>query len=405
MDSVYKMNNSRFIQRKLRIVQVVWRFPPSVGGTETHVYEISKELARRGHEVTVLTMDSTKTCQAQTKQKAILDNFEVIRFKADFKIKTYELSSSLLRTLLKIPADVFHAHGYSMFSTDVAALAARLRKIPLILTSHGSWQATFPLSRLMLKFYDPAIWRSETLLASKCIALTEYQANIFLNMGVPRNRIELVPNGINLEDYSFRLPTESIIKEYNLGGKLISFIGVLTEKKASALVPLLRAFKDLRPDFPEAKIAIIGPDSYPDGYLSRLKHLVDCLGLNESVVFTGKIIGQRKIMLISASSIGLVVSTEETFPLTCLEFMALGKPVIASRVGGIPYIIKDGYNGLLVDNDSISMKISLRKLLSDPSFANRLGNNGRRLVLSTYAWQSVVDKLEKIYFQATSASN
>ena len=102
MDSVYKMNNSRFIQRKLRIVQVVWRFPPSVGGTETHVYEISKELARRGHEVTVLTMDSTKTCQAQTKQKAILDNFEVIRFKADFKIKTYELSSSLLLSLIHI---------------------------------------------------------------------------------------------------------------------------------------------------------------------------------------------------------------------------------------------------------------------------------------------------------------
>lgn len=394
---------SKFSHRRLRIVQVVWRFPPSVGGTETVVYEISKELARRGHEVTVLTMDSVEGCQAETRQKTIMENFEVIRFKADVKIKSYELSSSLLSTLLKIPADVFHAHGYSMFSTDAAALAARLRKIPLILTSHGSWQAAYPLSRLVLKFYDPIVWRLDALLASKCIALTEYQANIFLNMGVPRNRIEVVPNGINLNDYSFRLPAESIVKEYDLGGKLISFIGRLEEKKASALVPLLRAFKELRPDFPEAKVVIIGPDSYRDGYLSRLKHLVDCLGLNESVVFTGKILGQRKVMLISASSIGLVLSTQEAFGLTALEFMSLGKPVIASRVGGIPYVIEDGYNGLLVDNDSISMKIALRKLLSSPSLAKRLGNNGRQLVLHKYNWNSVVDKLEEIYLAVTNA--
>ncbi len=393
---------SKFSHERLRIVQIVWRFPPSVGGTETVVYEISKELARRGHEVTVLTMDSVEGCPAETSQKAILENFEVIRFKADVKIKGYEVSSSLLSTLLKIPADVFHAHGYSVYSTDAAALVARLRKIPLILTSHGSWQATYPLSRLVLKFYDPIVWRLDSLIASKCVALTEYQANIFLNIGVHRHRIEVVPNGINLDDYLFPLPTENIVKEYGLEGKLISFIGVLSEKKASALVPLLRAFKELRPDFPEAKIVIIGPDSYRDAYLSRLKHLVDSLGLNESVVFTGKIVGQRKIMLLSASSIGLVLSTQEAFPLTCLEFMSLGKPVIASRVGGIPYIIKDGYNGLLVDNDPISMKISLRKLLSDPSFANRLGNNGRQLVVSKYNWKSIVDRLEKIYMHAAS---
>ena len=367
------------------------------------VYEISKELARRGHEVTVLTMDPVEGCQAETRPKTILENFEIIRFKADFKIKGYELSSSLLSTLLKIPADVFHAHGYSMFSTEAAALAARLRKIPFILTSHGSWKPTYPLSSLVMKFYDPTVWRLESLLASKCIALTEYQANIFLNLGVPRNRIEVVPNGVNLDDYSFGLPTESIVKEYDLGGKLLSFIGVLSKQKASALVPLLRAFKELRPEFPEAKIAIVGLDSYRDGYLSTLKHLVDCLGLNESVVFTGKILGQRKIMLISASSIGLVLSTQEAFGLTALEFMSLGKPVIASRVGGIPYVIKDGYNGLLVDNDQISMKIALRKLLSSPSLAKRLGNNGRQLVLNKYNWNSVVDKLEEIYLAVANA--
>jgi glycosyltransferase involved in cell wall biosynthesis len=346
-------------------------------------------------------MDSVE-CRAETKTKTTLETFEVIRFKADVKIKGYEMSSALLNSLLKVPADVFHAHGYSMFSTDAAAVTAKIRKIPFILTSHGSWQAAYPLSRLMLKFYDPIVWRIETLMASKCIALTDYQANIFLKMGVHRNRIELVPNGINLDDYSLPLPKEDIIQEYNLKGKLITFIGRLTEKKASALVPLLKAFKELKPDFPETKIVIVGPDSNKDNYLLKLKHLVYSLGLTESVVFTGKIVGQRKIMLISASSIGLILSTQEAFPLTCLEFMALAKPVIASRVGGIPYIIEDGYNGLLIDNDQFSIQISLRKLLSDPSFANKLGNNGRQSVLSKYNWKSVVDKLERIYIHAAS---
>ena len=396
---------SKIKPQRLKIVQIAWRFPPSIGGTEMVVYEISKELAQRGHEVMVITMDSEESHPTQTKQKATSENFKVLRFKADVKIKSYELSLSLLNTLLKIPADILHAHGYSAFSTDAATLAARLRKIPLILTSHGSWGAKYPLSRLILKFYDPFVWRCETLLASKCLALTEYHANIYLNMGVPKNRIEVVPNGINLKDYSIHLPTETIIKKYNLRGKIISFIGVLGERKGSVLVPLLKAFKDLSPDFPEAKIVIIGPDSYPDGYLSKLKYMVDSLGLNESVVFTGKLSEQDKIMLMSASSIGLVLSTHEAFPLTSLEYMSLSKPIIASKVGGIPYIIKDGYNGLLVDNNSTSMKNSLRKLLSDPVFANRLGKNGRQLVKSKYNWKSVVDKLEKIYIQATLTRN
>jgi glycosyltransferase involved in cell wall biosynthesis len=99
---------SELSHRHLRIVQVVWRFPPSIGGTEVVVYETSKELARRGHKVTVITMDSQR-CKTVTGQ-TFLENFEVIRFKPDMKVDYYEMSFSLLKTLLKIPADIFIFH-------------------------------------------------------------------------------------------------------------------------------------------------------------------------------------------------------------------------------------------------------------------------------------------------------
>jgi glycosyltransferase involved in cell wall biosynthesis len=211
-------------------------------------------------------------------------------------------------------------------------------------------------------------------------------------MGIAKERIEIIPNGVRI-----RNTVGLNVRKTDSKGKLVVFIGRLSRLKSPSLVTAIRAWKRLVPEFPDAKLVIAGPDDAPERYSLTLRELVGSLRLENSVLLAGPVTEEQKAILLATSSIGLVVSTQEAFAITCLEFMAAKKPVIASRVGGIPFVVRDGYSGILVDNDAASMESALRRLLSDTALAEKMGNNGFGLVTSSFSWESVSERLEKIY--------
>jgi len=394
----------------MRIIQVTqeWNLPAS--GNAVVVNEISKELARRGHEVTVLTgirnppsadsILSNKSNGASRREKndesECQAGFEVHRYRTDLGFKDYWVSSQLLEKILTERADIFHTHGVRSFNLDATALASITRGIPFVITPHLIYPPIYPRSKPILAAYDALVGCIVFRLAAKCQAITQYNVDALRRLGVLKDRIRVIPNGIDPERY-FVLPDPSPIRrKYELEGELVTFIGRLDHVKSPPLVDLMEAIGRLLPEYPRLRLAVVGPDW---GYLPRLRAVAKDLGIQGSVLFTGEVTEEEKMMFLSASDIGAVVSQLEAFPLVLLEFMASGKPVMGSCVGGIPGVLRDGSTGLLCDNDPESMRRILGRILSDKKLARRMGEEGRRLTQTTYTWSNVVDQLEDVYLE------
>ncbi len=322
-----------------------------------------------------------------------MNGFDVYRLKVNFRFKYYLVSSSLLRHLLVDNVDLIHVHGYGFFQTDATALVNKIRGVPFVVTAHSFYPALFSFSKIIKKAYDLSIGPIGLRSASKCIALTPFYSHIFQKLGVPEYKIEIIPNGINYDQYSI-LPSPSYLRsKYEVDGKLITFIGRLDEIKSPALFPLMDAFKLLLSDQPNLKLAILGLDW---GYLQRLQKYAEDLGITRSVIFTGKVSEEEKLMFLSASNVGAVVSTNESFSLVLHEFIASGVPVMVSRVGALPWVIKNGSVGFLTNNNPAEMNKILRKLLFDESLAKKMSTQGKLLAFSR-SWRKVVDQLETVY--------
>ena len=328
--------------------------------------------------ITSNLVDNWNENQISDNEHEFFDGIEVYRCRGNFVFKNYMVSSQIFKRLVAIKADLVHIHGYGFFHSDITAFVSKLRGMPYVVTSHAFYPAVFFLSKVILGAYNLSIGKIGLHGASKCIALNPYYAKMFRKFGVPEKRIKIIPNGVNLDSF-LKLPNfNPILGKYGIDGKLITFIGRLDDVKSPAVFVLIKAFSELVGRYPKLKLAILGPDW---GYLSKLKKRTINLGLQNSVIFGGKISELEKMMFLSRSNIGAVVSLNEAFSLVLLEFMASGKPVIVSRVGGLPSIICEG-QGLLVDNDSVSMKLALQKLLSDETYAKSLGEKGRKQVFS-----------------------
>ena len=143
----------------------------------------------------------------------------------------------------------------------------------------------------------------------------------------------------------------------------------------------------LRKKFPEAQLCMVGPDK--DGSLVKFQQLTRKLGLSNYVKTTGILSKYDWWMLALDYDVFINTTNIDNTPVSLLEAMALGLPVVTTNVGGIPYIVSDGYNGLLVGcNDLIGMTNAIEKLVCNPNLAALLSENGRRYV-EEFDWHHV----------------
>jgi len=332
------------------------------------------------------------------------EGFDVFRFPVDLDLRgVYFVSLGLVGKLMKMGAEIIHCQGFSTFQSDAAAVVSRTRNIPLVLTSHGFYAVSRGIGvgkRMLLSSYQAILQRVIVRNASVCISLTPNDVTRFLQLGARREKVTVIPNGIDWRLFSSLPSPAPLLDKYNIEDQLITFVGRLDHYKSPPLMILLESLGQILPSFPKAKLAIVGPDQ---GYLGTLKHLSTELSLDENVIFAGRVSDLEKLMFLSATTIGVVVSLQEAFPLTALDFMACGKPVIASRVGGLRFVIEQGYNGILVDNSKAQITRALFELLSDERKARIMGENGIGLTRSKYSWENVVDQLERAYSTCSSS--
>jgi glycosyltransferase involved in cell wall biosynthesis len=275
--------------------------------------------------------------------------------------------------------ELVHTHGYK--ADLYGYLAAWRCHKPVVATCHNWVGGTAALG--IYNHLDRMVLKKFNALA----AVSDAVAHRLLAFGVPTEKIKTITNGIDVTAFERAQPLPLLRAE---GSTVVGVVARLDMQKGFEY--LLQAARELCKMFSDLKIVIAGEG--PDR--SKIEDIIQQYGLQSSVV----LVGQQSNMpaVYAAMDIFVLPSLNEGLPMTVLEAMAASKPVIATRVGAIPSVIKDGENGLLVaPKDSEGLRNAVASLLSDPERRQRMGDQAHAWVSQNYTSEAMALRYREMY--------
>ena len=398
----------------VRILQLCTRFPPAPGGVETHVLEISKRMRLSGHDVRVFTSDlySETPFVRMGKWDKEVEGVPVRRFKAYTPggEAHYLLYPAMKTAVMTARADVFHAHSYGYFQTNLLPWVRKVRRRPTVLTAHfhPEWSTWGGEKRRGLrKVYDSTLGKAVLNNVDIVIAHPREEIGLMEQVGLDTTggRVRIVPAGIDFSKYE-KVPDGTLFrKQYEIDAKekVVLFCGRLAVNKG--LTVLAEAAPAVLKSFPNTRFVLVGQDM---GVRDRLEKRLAELGVKDRFLLTGHV--QDDALFRSAygaCDVFVLPSEYEAFGLVLLEAMASEKPVVASAVGGMPEVV-GGPNkvagvqasecGLLVNyEDALALAEAISKLLGDDGLRRRMGAAGRERVRRQFNWDAVTAAILSIY--------
>ena len=385
----------------MKVVQVIPYFYPawSLGGPVRCVYHISCELVRKGHEVTVLTTTAfdSRTDFRTSRREYSVDGVKVRYFRNMARLSGLYFSPGMIRALKSQiqNADVIHMHEFRSFQNVIAhRYATRFHK-PYVLTAHGSIPRV--VERFLLKkLFDEAFGSRILRDAFRVLPSSHVELQQLLEIGVPNDKVAIVPNGIDVESFE-NLPEPGSFKEkFGLDDEsaMILFAGRIHKRKGIDF--LLDAFGSL--NNLDVVLVIAGPD---DGYVSKLKERARRQKIAGKILFTGYVSEEDKLAAYVDSSVVIYPGIYESFPLVPLEAALCSKPVIVSDDSIIAEIVDQGGFGLSIKyGDVTQLREHMVKMLGNSEIAEEMGRKGREFVKENYNWREIVSKLESVYSNA-----
>lgn len=355
--------------KRMKIIQVCPRFYPHIGGIETHVYEISKRLAKR-HDVSIYTTDPT----GKLKKEETKDGIKIFRFKSIAPNEAYFFSSGLYMALRKESADIVHVHSAHSFPSYLAYRAVRnFRKF--IFTPHYHPFASSRLRTFLHKIYDPlqsSIFKN----SDKVICVSNYEKNLLRKkFGLPRSSLVNIPNGIDVRKFK---------KKSKRKDDLFSILYVGRLEKYKRVQWILESLKEIVSEFPECKIKLVIVGKGP--YEKKLKEMTKKLGLRKFVKFKKNLSDEKLMDEYYQCDVFVMPSEYEAFSITTLEALSAGKPVIVSKVGFLKEISKG--NGFAIESQ-VDLTLALLKVIEN---GIRVNFNFRK-----YSWDRIAQETERIY--------
>lgn len=383
----------------MKILQVLAFFSPVHGGSAMVPYYLSKELAKKGHDVTIYTSDYKLSREWVEELRQL--KVRVLCFRAFTSVAKFYLTPGLVNVAKKDikDFDIIHLHNYRTFQNIIVCHNARKYGVPYILQAHGSLPSN--LSRQKLKRFYDFFWGKKLLQdAAKVIAVTKKEVEQYRDFDLPIDKIEIIPNGINLSDFE-KLPEPGIFRrKYNLANdeKIILFLGRIDKTKGIDL--LVKAFVDVLKEIAKAKLVIVGPD---DGYLPSIKRIINELEIQQHVLVIGPLYGKGKLEAYVDSDVYVLPSYYETFPVSILEASACRVPVITTNNCGIADIVKDQL-GFVVSCNLEELKNEIVYLLSNNQARIEFGRIGRKLIFEKFTWPKIAEQVEKVYLRSLRRS-
>jgi glycosyltransferase involved in cell wall biosynthesis len=405
----------------LNILMLATSYPKYAGeATAPFIEEIAAGLVRRGHQVHVVLPYHPELRRAAVERGVHLHMFRYSPLRqlnvwgyagalsADVGLKASALAVAPLALGASVQAlwrltraakfDLLHGH-WVLPNGPPAALVARLRGLPLVVSMHGSdvymAEKSAPLSALA-----GGILRQ----AGAVTACSGDLALRALRLGAPTERTEVIPYGVDTAVFQPD-PQAAARARAALGiaadSPLVVSVSRMVYKKG--LSYLIDAFPGVLARYPAALLVLGG---YGD-LRSELELRAADLGIAGRVRFPGQLGREQAADLISAADVYVVPSVRDQggnvdgLPNVLLESMSAARPIVASRVAGIPDVIVDGVHGLLVpEKDTASLGDAIMRLIGNPRLARQLGEAARRRVLDELTWDVAAARFEASYHRA-----
>jgi len=291
----------------------------------------------------------------------------------------------LYRLMKRKHIHIVRTHRYR--SNLYGRFAAFLARVPVIIASvHDNYRTDKRLGRRIIN-------RILSKITDKIVAVSEdIKKDIVKYDKIDPSKILIIPNGIDTERFSLDRNAAGLRKEFSLKDNdiILGFVGRIVHAKG--LEYLIDALSHLGKEFKNMKLLIIGEGYLLDGLHEKSKRE----NIHDRIIFTGR---RRDIPdILSCFDIFVMPSIAEGLPNALLEAMAMGKPIVATTVGGIPEVIKNGFNGLLVPpGDPVTLAAAIKELLDDRQLAARMGQAARDLVVTRYSIKETAQKWQSLY--------
>ena len=372
-------------------------------GEAIHMREVLEEMGRRSHSITYIGLGQRPGRSSPVREYAIpLPRIRRIWW------PIFAAVSVLHGALLDL------AHGFDLFYfRDIVTpffaeilLGALLGKA-VVIEVNGVFSEEIirtgglggKLSGLVRRFEKHVLMNVDL-----CVCVCGWLAREVITRGVNPSKVMLMPNGVNPREFDLGNSGGRAIEEYALASrKVIVFVGSFTGQHNVSL--LIRATKLVAERRSDVKLMLVG-----DGPTRKnMEELVKYEGIQQDVVFTGRVPHESVPGLLAASHVAVVPLTrsatvQQMIPLKILEYWAMRRPVVTTCAGidGIPEA-HDRENVLIVEEDPRSMAEGILAVLGDQRLAKKLGENGRRLVEERYNWEKIIGQTLPILEEKLSA--
>jgi glycosyltransferase involved in cell wall biosynthesis len=368
-------------------------YPHVGGGVEKVVYELSKRLVKMGCEVLVITLGDD--CSIYN-----VGRIKVYRLASMNLTKIFQMQLSVpksIRTVLRVAKefspDIIHAHNIFFTTSLLAVLVKHVFHRKMVLSAHlgdisnlallGQWKA------LAAETYEKILGRIIISSSDVVIAVSNSVRKHILSLGASPKKVIVIPNGVDLEEFGL----QSDVHKGNESN--IIFVGRLIPNKGlEYLVKAAEILVDEKVKRIKFKIVGDGPCR------QQLEELVAKHGLSTHFEFLGHV--PRVSDVLREGGIFVRPSLTEGMPLTVLEAMASGLPVIATNVGGTSEIIIHNETGILIEPGNVKqLAEAIKYLIESPNEALRLGQNARAFIEHYYkekfSWDKAASRILAVY--------
>ncbi|MFH1782215.1 MAG: glycosyltransferase family 4 protein [Candidatus Omnitrophota bacterium] len=353
----------------------------NIGGISTYVVSLAKALKAKGNEVYVVSSGGVLVPKL-TKEGVSHIKIDLLT-KSFLHPKVFKGIFEIHRLVKTLDIDIIHAQ--TRITQVIGFFVSKISKAKFVSTCHGFFRknpgrAIFPA------------WGEKVIAISEAV-----KDHLKKDFNVDESRIALIYNGIDIKKFLRVAITEDEKKEFKNkfgikeGSKVIGTISRFTPDKGHDV--LLYAFKEILKEAPDIVLVFVGDGKEK----SRIIDFMQSFNLSDNVVFIKPQI--NTVNVLSIMDIFMFTPTrKEGFGLVLLEALAMGKPIVATNVGGVSTVIKDGVNGFLVGPMKPELLIKpVLKLLKDEELYKNMARAGKETVVQKFSVDGMADKTEDIY--------
>ena len=384
----------------MHILHVTPYYPPTwaYGGIPRIVDGLSRAQQKLGHEISILTTD---VLDAQNRNQLPLyrreNGIAILNLpNLSNRLAYRQLFLPLQRSALeKFPTpDIIHMHGHRHLLNNIAYTFAQKRSIPYVLTSNGTLHRHEKWLNIK-RVWDRLLSDKIPHQAARCIAVSNADVHIHRDFGLPKEKLTLIPNGLDLGEFSLLPPQNTFRKKWHLDDRpIITYLGQLSLRKG--VEHLIQACQNQH----DIQLVIAGNDM---GTMESAKKMA----ANQSnILFTGLLKGKERLELLRDTSILIYPSTNEIFGLSPFEGLLCGAPAIVCNDCGCGELISRAQAGLLVPYaQPQQLRDRIRQLVHDTAMQKIMVQRGREYIRRHLSFEKVAEKHLEMYQQVLHPPN